>query len=229
MMAPIRYVVLILAGLALASPADAQRPMVRDTLVPRFAEHIDHLAAAVGLQPLRTDSEWHADRELRMWIGFGFLEPQRLVRLMATEAGVTGQYLLWWFPEDPASASAGNQDSTRGSSAEFYAWIRRTFDCGAHKRGRRHEYCEVSVPDSAWTRVLHRLDSLGVMHLPDETALEPPLRPGEDGMTLVVEARTRERYRTYSYWMPRPAATQPEARSASEMLATLLRIVGHGR
>ena len=102
-MAFVYHLGLLLGGLALASPAVAQRRVARDTLTPRFAEHIDHLAAAIGLGPLRVDSGWRAARELRMWIGFGIYVPQEIVRFVETDAGVTGQYTLWWYPNDSAS------------------------------------------------------------------------------------------------------------------------------
>ena len=102
--------------------------------------------------------------------------------------------------------------------------MRRDYACGERKRGPDYEYCEASVPDSVWARVLRRLDSLSVMRLPDESVLEPPVGLGMDGTTLVVEARTRERYRTYAYWTPRPEAPHPEVRLASEILATLFRM-----
>ena len=76
------------------------------------------------------------------------------------------------------------------------------------------DVCEPSVLSTIrWSYVLARLDSLGIMALPDQSTLSPREEPGEDGETIVVEILSTHGYRTLSYWTPEAFHTPFDARA----------------
>jgi len=216
----LRYVVMALCLSETTSAQGQAKPY--DPAEPKFAYHIDEVARAAGLEPLRSQSNAKMWREIRLWGGFGIFAPEELLRIVESSDGVRGSHLFWWSPNDPESEAAADRDTNLISNAELFATLRRGYGCQLLRRTAEFEMCEATLPrGQTWKRILEQLDSLGVATLPDESQLTPRGGIGLDGFTLVVEIRDRQRYRAYSYWSPVPDASQQEVRTAAAILQVM--------
>lgn len=207
----------LLLALALAPQTlQAQRPAARDTTVPQFAHHIDEVAAAADLMPLRSPSAiGDAQREIRLWSGFGVYAPQDLVRIVVRDDQVEGMHLLWWHPSAPEDEAEAERESSLVSNRELYENLRHRYGCGPRQVRGDYEYCVATrLRIGTWADFLKRLDSLQVATLPDGW----DLKRGFDGTSLVVEVRNGTRYRTYAYWTPMAGDSAPQSRQAAEIL-----------
>lgn len=193
-----------------------------DPAQPEFAYHIDLVARAAGLEPLRGMPRLKARREIRLWEGFGIVAPEELLRIVQDSGGVRGSHLFWWSPNDPESEAAADRDTNLISNAELFTSLRKSYGCRRLRRTPDYEMCEATLPrGQSWARVLEQLDSLGVATLPDQSQLTHRGGIGLDGFTLVVEIRDGERYRAYSYWSPTSDATQHEVRTAAAIVQVM--------
>ena len=213
----------LVAAFSVAGTVNAQGQVKPyDPAQPEFAYHIDLVARAAGLEPLRDQTRLKARREIRLWEGFGIFAPEELLRIVQDSGGVRGSHLFWWPPNDPESEAAADRDTNLMSNAELFAGLRKSYGCRRLRRTPNYEMCEATLPrGQTWARILKQLDSLGVATLPDESQLTPRAGIGLDGFTLVVEIRDRERYRAYSYWSPAPDATQHEVRIAAAIVEVM--------
>ena len=100
-----------------------------DPAQPKFAYHLDQVARAAGLEPLRSQTRPRAQREIRLWDGFGIVAPEELLRIVQDSGGVHGSHLFWWSPNDPESEAAADQDTNRISNAELFASLRKSYGC----------------------------------------------------------------------------------------------------
>jgi hypothetical protein len=172
--------------------APIEVPYARDKHLgpaPEFAEHINSVAEAIGLPPLREVELPKDYRELRLWNGFGIAGPFSLLRIIVRDTSVKGEMFKW-----------GDAPSSEPDAATIRAdreIMRRLFRCPASVVKGGVEWCEVQFPpDFNWKRVLERLEVYRVWSLPDQRGAG-----GHDGFTLVVEARVGAAYRTYDYWI----------------------------
>jgi hypothetical protein len=215
-------------GVACLSVGNAQLAIAQararlDTTVPRFAEYIDELAGALGFTPLRAPGGLgRAEREIRIWVGFGIYAPETVVRVIESRGHVRGTRFLWWTGNTAEEEAELDADSLLVSNRELYGHLREYFRCRERQIHGSYEFCEAGRRTN-WERVLARMDSVGVMSLPDESALNLG-RIGFDGTTMLVEVRDKHHYRTYHYWDPEATAPQPEVRRASALLSIVLDI-----
>ena len=213
----------LIAALSVGGTVNAQgQAKPYDPAQPAFAYHIDLVARAAGLEPLRHQTRLKARREIRLWEGFGIVAPDELFRIVQDSGGVRGSHLFWWPPNDPESEATADRDTNLMSNAELFASLRKSYGCRRLRRTPDYEMCEATLPrGQSWARILEQLDSLGIGTLPDESQLTPRAGIGLDGFTLVVEIRDRERYRAYSYWSPTADATQHEVRTAAAIVQVM--------
>lgn len=186
-----------------------------------FWEQIATRERALGLPSLQNAPAFSpGERELRVWTGLSTEPPfDELVRIHVRRTRVSGQrWHLWPFrPLAPDADADERKDFRIATLADRENWKLRVkyYGCGPRQYRDGHGYCQATLaPGETWERLLRDLDSLGVRTLPDETWLEPPREMGLDGWHLVVEERTADAYRTYSYWAPDTLSAQPEVRTA---------------
>ena len=197
-----------------------------DPAQPVFAYHLDQVARAAGLEPLRGQTRPKAQREIRLWEGFGIVAPEELLRIVQDSGGVHGTHLFWWPPNDPESEAAADRDTNLISNAELFAGLKKDYGCRRLRRTPELETCEATLArGQTWAHILKQLDSLGIATLPDESQLKLSRGTGLDGFTLVVEIRDGGHYRAYSYWSPLPEAHQQEVRTAAAIVE-VMRMVG---
>jgi hypothetical protein len=93
--------------------------------------------------------------------------------------------------------------------------IQKTYRCTSPRRAADMQLCWLPEPrrPNAWADLLADLDDLGVDTVPSPTKR----RAGFDGWSVVVEVRTRDRYRAYWYWMPDSSAADAGERAAARI------------
>ena len=199
---------LFAAAMLAATPATAQLRVPAPDTAPRFKGATDPVAALVGLPMLRGGGELRRPgREIRIWVGFGLGYPMHMLRVAESLEGVTGQQVLWWPGKEPEGTFVGSARAADRWRRE-HAAVSRTIErrvaavgCGHVRRSPRQSACEMPAePEGGWRAVLARIDSLEAWTLPDQSALPGGAVIGLDGISVVVEARVGDRYRTYSYW-----------------------------
>ena len=178
-----------------------------------YGDLVTPAAKALGLRPLSEVSLPSAGREVRVWIiGMAI---HSLLRIAEQNGRVQGEAAKFW-----RSESFGPIDKPE---PEWVARFRRDqvqSGCRPIRRVGGVEACKgASLSGVDWRRVLLQLDSLGISTLADPQTLardDPFLGMSADGWSMVVEIRTGNQYRTYSYdnpyWAP-----WPEARVAEEI------------
>ena len=146
-------------------------------------------------------------REIRIWIGFGILRIERMLRLrVGADGEVTGDVINSFRISDlPAEdAQALRADILKG--------------CADWKQGTETETCISQFRwRQNWSRIHRRLIDLGIDRLPDESELPEPEFHVNDGVAMVVEIRDGARYRAYGYSNP-GFRTEPEAIAAQKIM-----------
>jgi hypothetical protein len=201
------------------------RPSADETR-PRYATSVDPVAGLMGWPLLRDPGALGgARREVRLWMGFGIGSPDLAMRVVDGPGGASGEVVLWWPGEAPAGETFLGSDSERNE----WAALRRGFaqrmradlasaGCTESRRTVALETCRFTVPESPdWGAILARIDQLDAWTLANPATLQPPMRGGGHGSTLVVEVRDGERYRSYAYWSPSRFPHVPEARRADAL------------
>ncbi|HSE59998.1 MAG TPA: hypothetical protein VLA99_14960 [Nitrospiraceae bacterium] len=151
--------------------------------------------------------------EIRIWIGFGQVIPEKMLRLRVNPHGVVSGDVLIHFPSD--LTFMGVKDAAR-----FRRQVMRS--CTDLRRGKESDVCTATfkhVPD--WQSLRDKLVALGITTLPNESVLPEPELLVLDGVAMVVELRDRTSYRAYQY-SNRLSRSEPEAVAAAE----IIRIVG---
>jgi len=174
----------------------------------------------VGVEPLHAGGGLPTgEREIRIWTGFGMIEPETFTRLRTDGRGVRGTKIFWWSRNTRADETAADRDSHLISNGELYANLRKTAGCGPKRQRGDYEMCAATLArGQSWPAILQSLDSLGVGELSSGTAL------GLDGWLVVVEVRDGASYRTYSYFMPEATAPEPQERRAAAIAELVGRI-----
>ena len=224
---PMRYdakplTLLILAVVSCSAVAQAAQ-MPEDTAAARTAG-IDSVTALLGLAPLRSASERRRPgREIRVWLSYGIIAaPLPFLRVSDAADGPHGDLAYWW--PTYRNEHVGGDGAV---VAELHrAWEAITvhnrqqaaghLDCAPVVQRAFVEACRARFlhgPD--WGRVLAQIDALDPWSLPDPRTLTPPLLPGLDGWSVMVEVRQGPRYRTYSYWAPDSTHGPEAARAAA--------------
>jgi hypothetical protein len=191
-----------------------------DETRPMYAETVDAVAHVLGWPLLRDPGALDgARREVRLWmVGFG--APDQVMRVVDGPDGATGEVALWW---PGASPFVGSDSALDGWKAERGFARRMRADlaaagCTGDGRQAALETCRFTAPGNPeWDAVLARIDQLDAWTLANPATLQPRMRGGMHGTTLVVEVRDGERYRSYAYWCPSLFPRVPEARRADAL------------
>ena len=146
-------------------------------------------------------------REIRIWIGFGILRIERMLRLrVGADGEVTGDVINSFRISDLPAEDA----------QELRAGILK--GCADWKQGTETETCISRFRwRQNWSCIYRRLIDLGIDQLPDESRLPEPEFDVNDGVAMVVEIRDGGRYRAYQYSNP-GFRTEPEAVSALKIM-----------
>lgn len=210
-----------LPGRALSSCLTLTTTLASVAWAQTYSHRTDEIGRLLGLKPLYAESgRPRGQREVRIWIGFGMIEPETLTRLHTVGASVRGSKIYWWSTTtDRAAEAEADRDPNLISNGELYANLQKTAGCRGRRRRGEYDICEATLaPGQSWQAVLQSLDSLGIDALPNGTAM------GLDGWRVVVEVRDGASYRTYSYFMPESTDTNPEVRRAAAIVELVGRI-----
>lgn len=185
----------------------------RDTK-PFLLQFTHDAAKASGIGTLRDNAIPEGETELRIWVGFGLIQPDHLLRLRVDASGnVTGDVLAYF----PRRLARGYLEGRMHTDARA-SWNRLVSRCGVIHEGAVDDACFKKLsraPD--WRKVHRDLVEKGVETLPDQDELPPDGVDILDGVAMVVEVRKGAQYRAYEYSNPRLHA-QPEAQAAAEIL-----------
>ncbi len=205
-------------GLAISTAPVSSDAVGREPFLLQFTNDV---AAAANLGQL-SRAPLANGLEIRVWVGFGVVTPEHMLRLRVDGAGrISGQ--LWvYFPSDLTYIEDIHERHR----------VRRewTHDCSNLKHGKKHDVCIAlfkKVPD--WASTYHTLTSLGIATLPDESDLPKQKSTVLDGVAMVVEIRSEHEYRAYAYSNP-IFREGPEAKAAVSILDTVGEIIrSYGR
>ena len=205
-------------GLALATCVALMLALTRIVEAQNFAYALEERSRIVGLKPLNDGKgSPNGKRELRIWFGFGMIEPEMLTRIRTDGKAVHGSKIFWWTRTTENEEIVADFDRHLISNGELYANLQATAGCGLLRRYGNYEMCSARLAvGQSWKAILQSLDSLGVGEPANGDAV------GIDGWRMVVEARDGPSYRAYSYFMPDTAASDPQTRRA----ASILQLVG---
>jgi hypothetical protein len=196
--------------------------LTKNSAAQNFAYGLEERSRIVGLKPLHEGRGLpNGRRELRIWFGFGMIEPETLTRIRTDGKSVHGSKIFWWTRTTENEEIVAELDPQAISTGELYANLQATAGCGPVRRYGDHEMCTARLAaGQSWQSILQSLDSLGVGDLASGDAV------GIDGWRMVVEARDGPSYRTYSYFMPDTSASDPQTRRAAFILQ-LVCLIGY--
>lgn len=147
---------------------------------------------------------------MRIWVGFGVMRVEDMLRLQIDENDVVNGSLLVHFRVSnmaPEDAEEIRSEILKG--------------CRDWKQGVEKETCfaEFERPPN-WKRLHAKLERLGIYRLPDESELPRLDFTINDGIAMVVELRDGDAYRAYAYSNP-IFRSEPEAKAAYEIMKAL--------
>ena len=188
---------------------------------PTFAQHSERpfllqftsdtaLTAGIGL--LNNSPIPDNTTEVRIWIGFGVVVPEEMLRLRTDAQGATLGEVLVHFPSDLTYMKARE-------AAAFRRDVMRR--CNRLRKGKETDVCTATfkhAPD--WSALYKELVKLGITTLPDESELPKSDRLVFDGVAIVVEVRQGSVYRAYEYSNP-VFRSEPEAKAAAQIISTV--------
>lgn len=203
--AALLLLLLLSTGVGAAVPDATPAPKWEAPFLLRFTSGP---AQASGLGLLKDRDLVTGEREVRVWIGFGLMLPEHMLRFRVSSSGdISGESFVY-YPEDlsyldPRDASA------------FRRKVKSR--CTNFKTGAEVVICTATykkAPD--WHAIYKQLVGLGLLELPDQSTLPRPSTV-LDGVAMVVEIKSGASYRAYEYSNPR-FRTEPEAMNASQIM-----------
>jgi hypothetical protein len=192
-----------------------------DETRPMYAGSVDAVAHVLGWPLLRDSGALGgARREIRLWMISDLGAPDLVMRVVDGPGGAAGEVALWW----PGASPPGENDSAPDGWEAERGFARRmradlaSAGCTGDGKEAALETCRFTGPENPdWGAILARIDQLDAWTLANPATLQPPMRGGWHGTTLVVEVRDGERYRSYAYWCPSLFPHVPEARRAAAL------------
>jgi hypothetical protein len=167
-----------------------------------------------------------ARRELRLLHGGGLTLNHYALRLIESDSAVTGQFLAFW-PTAGVHVVVGGRPECQAEidveDRELAALVARDeqsqWGCAALVHVRGYEACEARFEQQPpWRYILRRLDSLGIMTIPDVTQLPEPTHFVLDGVGFEIEVRDRTTFRRvdpgFRYFLGSPEIARAEAANA---------------
>jgi hypothetical protein len=187
----------------------------RDGDSPRLPTVASDVARTAGIGQLESTLLPDGASELRVWVGFGVVSPEHLLRLVVRRDGViTGESIVY-FPTDISYME------------DYEAEFRRELlaGCTNLRQGKKVSVCTSTFTDSPdWQTLYGDLVDLGILSLPDESELPDPEFQVMDGIAMVVEVRNGSDYRAYRYSNP-SFRNEPQAQRASQIIHTVVNLV----
>ena len=176
---------------------------------PFLLAFTNSVATTAGIGLLKETPLPPGNSEIRIWIGFGIVTPDEMLRIQVNSHGeVTGDVLVY-FPSEFRSMKSREEK-------RFLRSILR--NCTNLHEGTEKDVCTAkfkSTPD--WTALYKELNHLGITILPDESELPKPDSVVFDGVSMVVEVRNGLNYRAYEYSNP-AFRSEPEAKIAAQIM-----------
>ena len=205
-MNPFRYLVhTILLVVATQAPASE---MEHPVLLP----FTDDAAMAAGIGLLKETPLAENSSEIRIWIGFGLVVPEKMLRFRRDSRGVVSGQVFVKFPSDLGYMSSND-------AADLRREIMR--NCRDLRKGKKSDVCTATFAhEPNWQSLYKKLVALGLTTLPDESTLPEPEFEGNDGIAMVVEIRNGAAYRAYEYSNP-ILRDGPEAAAAVKIISTV--------
>jgi len=208
---------LIATLLFVAVQALASEPVADEPFLLQFTHGASE---AAGIGKLKEISLPDGEREIRIWVGFGVMRTDHMLRLQVGPSGNVNGEVLAHYRNDLS-------DMEPQDAAEFRQSVLQ--GCTNPKEGQESNTCTVNYRRAPnWQSIYKRIISLGVLTLPDESALAAPELEIIDGVAMVVEVRDGSQYRAYMYsnsW----ARKEPEAIAATKILQIVGKTMGAAR
>lgn len=192
-----------------AAARDEQPARADDTLAPA--------AKAAGLTPLSETRLPPGDREARIWIDRGLVNPFWMYRLVSRNGRATGELVFYWFA--PMTVDSSFDRGVR-------AWIGNSCDRFVHAQDV--SVCHgrfASAPP--WRALLDSVGSLGLWTLPDPATLPRDGVMVLDGSIVHVELRDGDAFRSYDYANPGRHPSWPSDAQMAAILQALAVIDSH--
>ena len=186
----------ILIVMALGLQACAGRsPLLSDQApakVPGLLQFTNPPARSMNLPLLRESPLPKGAKEVRIWIGFGIVHPDFMLRFqIGTDGTLTGTMLAYAEPYPT--------DET------YYQWISAVLAamCSSIQGDDTIKSCSADASrDIRWNVIYRQLVAESLWTLPDESELPEPKYTMSDGEAFVVELRDGKGYRAYQYANP---------------------------
>jgi hypothetical protein len=165
-------------------------------------------------------------REVRLLHGGGLAANHYAMRLLESDSGVMGQLLAYWPTAGIHVVIEGRhecQTEIDADDRELAAIVardeQRRWRCAALVQVRGFEACQARFEQQPpWHQVLRRLDSLGIMTIPDVSQLPEPTQFARDGVDFEIEVRDRTTFRRvdpgFRYFSGSPEIARAEAANA---------------
>ncbi len=165
-------------------------------------------------------------REVRLLHGGGLTLNHYALRLIESDSGVTGQLLAFW-PTAGIHVVIGGRHECQAEidedDRELAAIVARDersqWGCPTLLQVGAFEACEARFErQPPWGEILQRLDSLGIMTIPDVSQLPVPPHFVLDGAGFEIELRDRTTFRHidpgFRYFIGSPEVARAEAANA---------------
>jgi len=179
---------------------------------PPLLRYTDEIANTAEIGLLR-NSEFPNNRtEIRVWIGFGVITPDEMLRLQLQANGELSGEVLVYFPSDLTYMN-------KRSAKRFRDGIMRS--CTRLRKGTKVDVCTATFKKTPnWNALYEQLNRLGITTLPDESELPRPDVVVFDGISMVVEVREGSSYRAYQYSNPH-FRREPESNAAQQIIRAI--------
>jgi hypothetical protein len=185
---------------------------------PFLLRFTDEVATTAGIGLLKSATLPAGSSEIRIWIGFGVVMPDEMLRLQRDSQGEIVGEVLVYYPSDLTYMKAND-------AKRFRRNIMR--NCTNLRKGGEKDVCTAtfkSVPN--WIDLYSRLAHLGIATLPDESELANQEIVVNDGVAMVVEVRNGSDYRAYGYSNP-SFRDEAEAQSAAQIIRVVSDAIRH--
>lgn len=184
----------------------------RESEVATLLPYTSTTSEAAGIGELRESQLPEGQQEIRIWLGFGLSLVDRMMRLQVSPSGAVRGEVLGHYSSDLSSEE----------TAEFQQKL--LAGCINLREGKDEAVCTATFgqePD--WQAIYQKLLKLGLLDLPDESAL-PTRTHVKDGVSMVVELRNGSRYRAYQYSNP-SFSSEPQAISANKIMKAVNQVI----
>jgi hypothetical protein len=167
--------------------------------------------------------------EIRIWIGFGIIVPDVLLRITTGDDRTRGELVYWWdSTEHPAQDTAFSpvlSEIRRLAGRNGCNEANTGMEWSEHRDGAVIEHrewvfaCKIDLGHEGpnWDSTRARLMDLRAFDLPDPKSLQPTGIIVLDGTSIEVEVLKGAHYHTYTYGNP-ARQPWPEAKFAQSII-----------